>query len=96
MTAINDNRWIESKYYLVKENRLSDLGLENVEDEELLSDIAFRVSEIESFRKMVDEDDEPVEEDVFVHFKSGLGIVLAMNYNDLLKIIKENYVSKIV
>jgi hypothetical protein len=79
--------WIETKYYLVKENRLSDLGLDNLEDEELTTDFAFDTKNVESFRKLIDEDDNEVEDEVFVHFKSGLGIILAMSYSSLMKAI---------
>ena len=79
--------WIETKYFLVKENKLSELGLENLEDEELTTDFTFNTKNVESFRKLVDEDDNEVEDEVFVHFKSGLGIMLAMSYSSLKKAI---------
>lgn len=79
--------WIETKYFLVKENKLSELGLENLEDEELTADFTFDTKNVESFRKLVDEDDNEVEDEVFVHFKSGLGIILAMSYSSLKKAI---------
>ena len=79
--------WIETKYFLVKENKLSELGLENLEDEELTTDFSFDTKNVESFRKLVDEDDNEVEDEVFVHFKSGLGIMLAMSYSSLKKAI---------
>jgi hypothetical protein len=79
--------WIETKYFLVKENKLSELGLENLEDEELTTDFTFDTKNVESFRKLVDEDDNEVEDEVFVHFKSGLGIILAMSYSSLKKAI---------
>lgn len=79
--------WIETKYFLVKENKLSELGLENLEDEELTTDFTFNTKNVESFRKLVDEDDNEVEDEVFVHFRSGLGIILAMSYSSLKKAI---------
>lgn len=83
--------WIETKYYLVIENKLSDLGLENLENEELTADFAFDTKNVESFRKLIAEDDTQIEDEVFVHFKSGLGIILEMSYDSLLKaIIKED------
>lgn len=85
--------WIETKYFLVKENKLSELGLENLEDEELTADFTFDTKNVESFRKLVDEDDNEVEDEVFVHFKSGLGIILAMSYNSLKKAILTEDVS---
>lgn len=85
--------WIETKYFLVKENKLSELGLENLEDEELTADFTFDTKNVESFRKLVDEDDNDVEDEVFVHFKSGLGIILAMSYNSLKKAILTEDVS---
>ena len=85
--------WVESKYFLIKENKLSDLGLHNLEDDEMMADIAFDTKNIESIRKLIDEDDEVVEDEVFVHFKSGLGIIIAMSYNELKKYILLDNVS---
>ena len=79
--------WVETKYFLVKENKLSELGLENIEDDELLSDFAFDTREVESFRKSIDEDENVIEDEVFVHFKSGFAILLAINYNTLLNLV---------
>jgi hypothetical protein len=47
--------WLESKYFLIKENKLSDLGLHNLEDDEMMADIAFDTKNIESIRKLIDE-----------------------------------------
>ena len=81
--------WIETKYFLVKENKLSELGLDNIEDDELLSDFAFDTKEVESFRKSIDEDDNVIENEVFVQFKSGFSLLLAIDYKTLLNLVKE-------
>jgi hypothetical protein len=81
--------WISAKCLLHVENKLSSLGIkvEN-EDEELYTDFCFHSDTIEAFHRIKTEDGEDIPNEISLFLTSGLNVVLLIDYDELLNILK--------